>query len=196
MLKNLKRPLRLVRRFFSRKLQGVLFPKKKSKKVAQRRESLCQNQKKNAQPGIGTGTLLLFSHALIHYAKAKFIHRGEAVLRNTWRRRIMARRMPKKSYIFNRMRIYSTVQLCSITSLWHSGQHVCRAIGRLQVRISLWFWLFSKRRSLWSWLLWKKNLLSWTAMHIDFVMCKKRTFHGDWKKLATVKVVHFTKSAD
>ena len=34
------------------------------------------------------------------------------------------------------MRIYSTVQLCSITSLWHSGQHLCRAIGRLQVRIS------------------------------------------------------------
>ena len=51
-------------------------------------------------------------------------------------------------YYFNRMRIYSTVQLCSITSLWHSGQHVCRAIGRLQVRISLEFWLFSKRRSL------------------------------------------------
>ena len=42
------------------------------------------------------------------------------------------------------MRIYSTVQLCSITSLWHSGQHVCRAIGRLQVRISLGFWLLSK----------------------------------------------------
>ena len=75
-------------------------------------------------------------------------------------------------YYFNRMRIYSTVQLCSITSLWHSGQHLCRAIGRLQVRISLGFWLLSKRRSLWSWLLWKKNLLSWTAMHIDFVMCK------------------------
>ena len=54
----------------------------------------------------------------------------------------------EKSYIFNRMRIYSTVQLCSITSLWHSGQHLCRAIGRLQVRISLGFWLFSKRRSL------------------------------------------------
>ena len=51
-------------------------------------------------------------------------------------------------YYFNRMRIYSTVQLCSITSLWHSGQHVCRAIGRLQVRISLGFWLLSKRRSL------------------------------------------------
>ena len=50
--------------------------------------------------------------------------------------------------LFNRMRIYSTVQLCSITSLWHSGQHLCRAIGRLQVRISLGFWLFSKRRSL------------------------------------------------
>ena len=42
------------------------------------------------------------------------------------------------------MRIYSTVQLCSITSLWHSGQHLCRAIGRLQVRISLGFWLFLK----------------------------------------------------
>ena len=42
------------------------------------------------------------------------------------------------------MRIYSTVQLCSITSLWHSGQHLCRAIGRLQVRISLGFWLFPK----------------------------------------------------
>ena len=54
----------------------------------------------------------------------------------------------EKSYIFNRMRIYSTVQLCSITSLWHSGQHLYRAIGRLQVRISLGFWLFSKRRSL------------------------------------------------
>ena len=53
-----------------------------------------------------------------------------------------------KSYIFNRMRIYSTVQLCSITSLWHSGQRLCRAIGRLQVRISLGFWLLSKRRSL------------------------------------------------
>ena len=52
-------------------------------------------------------------------------------------------------YYFNRKRIYSTVQLCSITSLWHSGQHLCRAIGRLQVRISLGFWLFSKRRSLW-----------------------------------------------
>ena len=51
-------------------------------------------------------------------------------------------------YYFNRMRIYSTVQLCSITSLWHSGQHLCRAIGRLQVRISLGFWLLSKRRSL------------------------------------------------
>ena len=51
-------------------------------------------------------------------------------------------------YYFNRMRIYSTVQLCSITSLWHSGQHSCRAIGRLQVRISLGFWLLSKRRSL------------------------------------------------
>ena len=61
-------------------------------------------------------------------------------------------------YYFNRMRIYSTVQLCSITSLWHSGQHLCRAVGRLQVRISLGFWLLSKRRSLWSWLLWKKNL--------------------------------------
>ena len=72
------------------------------------------------------------------------------------------------------MRIYSTVQLCSITSLWHSGQHLCRAIGRLQVRISQGFWLLSKRRSLWSWLLWKKNFLSWTAMHIDFVMCKKK----------------------
>ena len=53
-----------------------------------------------------------------------------------------------KSYIFNRMRIYSTVQLCSITSLWHSDQRLCRAIGRLQVRISLGFWLFSKKRSL------------------------------------------------
>ena len=51
-------------------------------------------------------------------------------------------------YYFNRMRIYSTFQLCSITSLWHSGQHLCRAIGRLQVRISLGFWLLSKRRSL------------------------------------------------
>ena len=51
-------------------------------------------------------------------------------------------------YYLNRMRIYSTVQLCSITSLWHSGQHLCRAIGRLQVRISLGFWLLSKRRSL------------------------------------------------
>ena len=51
-------------------------------------------------------------------------------------------------YYFNRMRIYVTVQLCSITSLWHSGQHLCRAIGRLQVRISLGFWLLSKRRSL------------------------------------------------
>ena len=51
-------------------------------------------------------------------------------------------------YYFNRMRIYSTVQRCSITSLWHSGQHLCRAIGRLQVRISLGFWLLSKRRSL------------------------------------------------
>ena len=42
------------------------------------------------------------------------------------------------------MRIYSTVQLCSITSLRHSVQHLCRAIGRLQVRISLGFWLFLK----------------------------------------------------
>ena len=50
--------------------------------------------------------------------------------------------------LFHRMRIYSTVQLCSITSLWHSGQHLCRAIGRLQVRISQGFWLLSKRRSL------------------------------------------------
>ena len=58
------------------------------------------------------------------------------------------------------MRIYSTVQLCSITSLWHSGQHLCRAIGRLQVRISQGFWLLSKRRSLWSWLLWKKTFLA------------------------------------
>ena len=58
------------------------------------------------------------------------------------------------------MRINSTVQLCSITSLWHSGQHLCRAIGRLQVRISLGFWLLSKRRSLWSWLLWKKTYLA------------------------------------
>ena len=58
------------------------------------------------------------------------------------------------------MRIYSTVQLCSITSLWHSGQRLCRAIGRLQVRISLGFWLFSKRRSLSSWLLWKKTSLA------------------------------------
>ena len=66
----------------------------------------------------------------------------------------------EKSYIFNRMRIYSTVQLCSITSLWHSGQHLCRAIGRLQVRISLGFWLLSKRRSLRSWLLWKKTFLA------------------------------------
>ena len=63
--------------------------------------------------------------------------------------------------------------LCSITYLWHGGQHLCRAIGRLQVRISLGFWLLSERRSLWSWLLWKKNLVSWTAMHIDFVLCKK-----------------------
>ena len=51
-------------------------------------------------------------------------------------------------YYFNRMRIYSTVQLCAITSLWHSGQHLCRAIGRLQARISLGFWLLSKRHSL------------------------------------------------
>ena len=38
-------------------------------------------------------------------------------------------------YYFNRMRIYSTVQLCSITSLWHSGQHLCRAGCRFE---SLW----------------------------------------------------------
>ena len=47
-------------------------------------------------------------------------------------------------YYFNRMRIYSTVQLCSITSLWHSGQHLCRVIGRLQVRISLGFGFYLK----------------------------------------------------
>ena len=55
-------------------------------------------------------------------------------------------------YIQSHAYIFKTVQLCSITSLWHSGQHLCRAIGRLQVRISQEFWLLSKRRSLWSWL--------------------------------------------
>ena len=71
------------------------------------------------------------------------------------------------------MSIYSTVQLCSITSLRHSGQHLYRAIGRLQVRITLGFWLFEKGAHYEVDYSGKKNLLSWTAMHIDFVMCKK-----------------------
>ena len=51
-------------------------------------------------------------------------------------------------YYFNRMRIYSTVQLCSITSLWHSGQHLY-AVQSGGCRFeSLGFWLLSKRRSL------------------------------------------------
>ena len=57
------------------------------------------------------------------------------------------------------MRIYSTVQLCSITSLWHSGQHLCRAIGRLHVRISQGFWLLSKKRA-----------------HYEVDYCGKKTF--------------------
>ena len=65
------------------------------------------------------------------------------------------------------------IQLCSITSLWHSGQHLCRAIGRLQVRISLGFWLFYHKGAHYEVDYSGKNLLSWTAMHIDFVMCKK-----------------------
>ena len=82
-------------------------------------------------------------------------------------------------YYFNRMRIYSTVQRCSITSLWHSGQHLCRAIGRLQVRISQGFWLLSKRRSLWSWLLWKKTFLAGLQCTLTS-SCAKRGTLGDF----------------
>ena len=38
-----------------------------------------------------------------------------------------------------------------------------------------------------------KNLLSWTAMHIDFVMCKKRHFPQSSRKLISSKVSKVTK---
>ena len=53
-----------------------------------------------------------------------------------------------RKIVYIQLHAYIYTSTCSIASLWHSGQHLCRAIGRLQVRISLGFWLFSKRRSL------------------------------------------------
>ena len=52
-----------------------------------------------------------------------------------------------KSYIFNRMRIYSTVQLCSITSLWHSGQRYAVQSGGCRFE-SLWGFGFSLKGAL------------------------------------------------